>query len=304
TQGELQLEDIRLLRESERDEVVSIAAAIERNSPHPMALSLMTAAQGLKLPDATNVILVAGKGVSGEINGQTVCIGSLEYVQQWLNQNSQTHLPQKLQKEIESLSQPAIILTDINGPLALFLFRDKIRPGAAELVQFLSQSGITTSLVSGDRSAPVRYVADILHIGDSHANCKPEEKLRILEQLIDDGKIVSVVGDGINDTPAMGKAHLAVVLARTVNLLSARADMVITGEDLGALIAAKNKAKKTYTIIRQNITWALMYNVCAIPAALAGWVPPWLAGIGMSLSSVIVVLNASRLTGVQQSTQP
>ena len=299
TMGVLQLEHIRMLAEQPEDRALGIAAALEQNASHPMALSLVAAAGDLPRPAAINVTHQPGRGLCGVIEGQGVCIGSLEFVQQWLENESQSQIPNILRDEIDAMSQPAIVLCDTEGPLALFVFRDKIRPGAAEWVQYLNHTGVSTSIVSGDRIEPVRYVAEKLGITDTHAKCRPEDKLRILEQVIDNGKIVSVVGDGINDTPAMGKAHLAVVLARTVNLLSARADIVVTGDTLNALIAAKKKAEMTYRVIQQNITWALVYNICAIPAALAGLVPPWLAGIGMSLSSVIVVLNASRLSGTK-----
>ena len=296
TMGTLQLEDVRALADFSEDQALGMAAALEKNASHPMALSLVAAARELPWPDVSNVKHHAGRGLSGEVNGQGVCIGSLDFVQQWLENKSQFQIPDTMFGEIDAMTQPAIVLCSAAGPLALFVFRDKIRPGAAEWVQYLNKIGASTSLVSGDRIEPVRYVAEALKITDTHAKCTPEDKLRILDQVIDSGKIVSVVGDGINDTPAMGRSHLAVVLARAVNLLSARADIVVTGENLNALIAAKKKAEKTYRIIQQNIIWALVYNICAIPAALAGWVPPWLAGIGMSLSSVIVVLNASRLS--------
>ncbi|MGB5705663.1 MAG: heavy metal translocating P-type ATPase [Arenicellales bacterium] len=302
TSGEIQLEHVRVLGEANQNQILGIAAALEQNSPHPMAVSLTTAAQELSWPAATDVEHVAGNGMHGVINGKLTCIGSLDFVEKWLLAESASGIPADTRKQIEALSQPAILLATATGPLGVFIFRDKIRAGASELMQYLHHSAVTTSLVSGDREAPVNYVADTLSIKEVYANCKPEDKLNILENLIDSGKIVSVVGDGINDTPAMGKAHLAVVLARHVNLLSARADIVITGENLSALVAALKQAQKTYYIIRQNIAWALVYNVCAIPAALAGWVPPWLAGIGMSLSSVIVVLNASRLTSAVDHT--
>ena len=303
TKGELQLEEVRLLRDYPRTEVLGMAAALEQNSPHPMALSLIAEARGISWPQVEKVSFLAGKGISGEIEGKSVCIGSLEFVQQWLETTSGAEVSIGLSEEIESFPHPAIVLCDTYGPIALFVFRDKLRPGATEWIAYLQEGGVTTSLVSGDRVEPVRFVAESLGITDIHAKCKPEDKLEILDRLIGKGKVVSVVGDGINDTPAMGKAHLAGVLARTVNLLSARADIVVTGENLNALVEAKKKAEKTYRIIRQNITWALVYNICAIPAALMGWVPPWLAGIGMSLSSVVVVLNASRLTGVRETPQ-
>jgi Cu2+-exporting ATPase len=141
----------------------------------------------------------------------------------------------------------------------------------------------------------VRQVAEQLKIESFHAECLPQQKLEVIRQLIEKGDIVTMVGDGINDAPALSLAHLSIAVAADINLSSANADMVMMNRHIEELGTALTQARRTRSVIRQNVIWALMYNFTAIPLALIGLVPPWLAALGMSLSSVVVVANSSRL---------
>ena len=175
------------------------------------------------------------------------------------------------------------------------MFSDEIKPDARDLIDSLHRQGLRTSLLSGDRYQLVKSVATQLGIDSVYADCRPQWKAEVLEQMIDEGDIVAMIGDGVNDAPALNLAHLSVAVARDINLSSANADMVMMNPQIGVLSIAIAQAQRTRSVIRQNVSWALLYNFSAIPLAIMGLVPPWLAAIGMSLSSVVVVLNSSRL---------
>jgi Cu2+-exporting ATPase len=189
----------------------------------------------------------------------------------------------------------SILLADQDQLLAVFMFADEIKPGAASLIDSLHRQGIRTSLLSGDRRQLVKHVAEQLGIDSIYSECRPQHKIAVLERLIGAGDVVAMVGDGINDAPALSLAHLSVAVARDINLSSVNADMVMMNPHIEVLVDAVTQARRTRRIIRQNVTWAMLYNFSAIPLAIMGLVPPWLAAIGMSLSSVVVVLNSSRL---------
>ena len=323
TLGEPDVDQVYPLASVDREQCLMIAASLEQGSSHPLGKSLLRAAQHLQLRFARDATFYPGCGLCASLDDtspgdkstgtaspdsespatRTYCLGSIDFIRSRMNRLSWRSLERDFQRKVNDEEQPAIVLAGTDGPVAVITFTDKIRTGAGEFISYLKRQHIPSCLMSGDRDAPARSVADRLGIEEVHSSCKPKHKLCLLDQLIDQGKIVAMVGDGINDAPAMSKAHLAIALARNINLASANADMVLANSDLGVLIAARRVAQKTFAIIRQNIAWALLYNTCAIPAALLGYVPPWLAGIGMSLSSVIVVLNASRLSAVPDSGQ-
>ncbi len=286
TRGEISLEDVTLIRDMGRGEALRLAAALEQGASHPLARPLIDAAGNDPLPVVTNFANVPGRGVRGRIDGRDYRLGSVSWI-------SGADLG-PLSPDVDS-PELVVQLADDDGPLAQFHFHDAIRPGARDTVERCRAEGIGVSLLSGDRPATVEAVARAVGIDEYRAGCLPEDKLAALDGLIGDGSVVAMVGDGINDAPALARAHLGVAMARNVNLAAANADIVVTAEDLSALADARDIARRTFRIIRQNIAWALAYNVLAVPAAIAGMVPPWLAGIGMSLSSVVVVLNASRL---------
>lgn len=290
TRGRLMLEDTLAPGAMAADEAIRIAASLEQGASHPLATALIEAARGNGLHPVSRFNHTPGGGISGWIGGREFRLGSVAFA-----------APEgSTDVNLADLDQWAsggsvALLADADGVLAAFRFRDEIRPGAADLVRHLEHDAIGVSLLSGDRPGAVAHVAESVGIPDWQAGRLPDEKLAGLDRLIDGGQVVAMVGDGINDAPALSRAHLGIAIARNVNLAAANADIVVTADDLDVLADARRLAARTFHIIRQNLAWALAYNILAVPAALAGMVPPWLAGIGMSLSSVVVVLNASRL---------
>ena len=290
--GELSLVQVKTLAGLDSEECTTIAAALESQSDHPIAQSINLKAQDISIPQAIEVHHHAGAGISGQIDKRSYYMGSAEFLTE---QNTQLKFESALLQDSDQLDKIIVFLADQHQLLAAFVFSDEIKPGAFELIDYLHRQGIRTTLLSGDRLELVEHVAQQLGIESFHAECRPQQKTEVLEQLIQKGDIVAMVGDGINDAPALSLAHLSIAVARDINLTSVNADMVMMNRHIEEIIPAIDQARRTRRVIRQNVVWAILYNFIAIPLALAGLVPPWLAAIGMSLSSVVVVLNSSRL---------
>jgi len=189
----------------------------------------------------------------------------------------------------------AVALADDRGWLAWMTLGDSLRPSARGLVDGLHGLGIKVSLVSGDRPATARHVAETVGIGDWRGNATPEDKRAFIRSLQAEGRIVAMVGDGVNDAPSLAQADVSLTLGSAAALTQWTADVVVLGNDLERVGAAIETARRTFRVIRQNLAWALGYNAVAIPLAAAGYVSPLAASLGMSVSSLIVVGNALRL---------
>ena len=170
-----------------------------------------------------------------------------------------------------------------------------VRRQASELITRLKALGLNLVILSGDQIEPVRAVADELQITNAKAKLAPVDKLEQLQQRQQNGETVAVVGDGVNDAPVLAGADVSIAVARASPLAAATADVVILNDDIRAVAQAIHAGRRALTLIRQNLAWALAYNLLAVPAAALGYVPPWLAAIGMSASSLIVVANTLRL---------
>ena len=179
--------------------------------------------------------------------------------------------------------------------LARFVLADTVRTDARQLVDGLRHRGIETTIASGDSATAVERAARDLGIAHHLAGLSPEDKLTEAARLAACGERVLMLGDGVNDAPARAGAHVSVAMGRGAAAAAARADAVLIGDDPGRLLAALDIARHARRIVKQNLAWALGYNLVALPLAASGAVPPWAAAIGMSLSSLAVAANALRL---------
>lgn len=179
---------------------------------------------------------------------------------------------------------------------ALFEFDEALRPDAQEALQGLVALGLQVRLLSGDAEGSAQAVAHRLGIAHMQAQASPEDKLHAIEHLQSKGRRVLMVGDGLNDGPVLARADVSIALAHGSAIAQQRSDFIVLGSRLGEIPAALAHAKKTVRVMRQNLRWALFYNASCVPLALAGFLPPWAAGLGMAASSLLVVLNAVRLT--------
>jgi len=284
--GRLQLQGIRLQGSLDEGACLRIAAALELASEHPVARALSH--EVTDAPFAREVEAVPGQGLEGLVDGVRYRIGQPDYVSELAGQTGPT--------EVSEGSQTEVCLASEQELLAVFSLSDTLRPGAAEAVADLKRLGLKPLLYSGDSQAAVARVAQQLEIDDSAARMRPEDKLKAMHALQAEGALVAMVGDGVNDAPVLAGAQVSLAMGGGTQLAQASADMVLLSEHLPHLPRAVEMARATLRIIRQNLGWAVLYNVVALPLAATGYVAPWMAAIGMSSSSLLVVVNALRLT--------
>ncbi|MDO4434362.1 MAG: heavy metal translocating P-type ATPase [Alysiella sp.] len=295
TQGKLTVVQQLNLSGSLKDEdIIAVAQALEQHSEHPIAHAILAlpvpySAQSVVLNQHQNTV---GQGVSAEIiwgdEKHTWRIGKPDFVAQ---------LSGSLPETITQLAQQGsvIALGNQHGFQAAFLLRDTVKPDVAAVLQKLSQQHIQLHILSGDNQAAVSQLAHELGIKHYRATATPEDKLDYVQNLQRNGKRVLMLGDGINDAPVLAAADVSVAVAGSADVARDGADVVLLNEDLHALPVMCHQAKRTHQIIRQNLGWATAYNVIVIPLAIFGYVTPWIAALGMSSSSLIVVWNALRL---------
>ncbi len=286
TRGILQLAEVELLNDRgiDRTRVLDLAAALESGSEHPVGKALVSrASHKLRPTDLTNL---PGHGMQGVIESRRYRIGNAAYVAEL--SNSAVPLP-------GDGFGTEVYLGDEQGILARFELRDELRPDADVAIQRLKELGLQVEILSGDVAGAVKRVADQLGVSEASAGMRPDGKLDRVRELQAAGHRVAMVGDGVNDAPVLAGADVSIAMGQGAQLAHASADMVVLSERLSALPDGVRKARATRTVIKQNLAWAILYNIAAVPLAAAGMVAPWMAAIGMSFSSLVVVFNALRL---------
>ncbi|MBT8137665.1 MAG: cadmium-translocating P-type ATPase [Gammaproteobacteria bacterium] len=284
TRGRLKLVAVRLLADhSDEDYCRRLAAALEAGSAHPVAAAFRIDDNDLIAEDVT---MHPGRGIEGVIGGETWRIGNTDFVIELAGVTAAPDLTPGV---------TSVLLGKRHQLLAAFELEDALRPEAAAAITQLRGAGLQPAILSGDAAGPVSRVATRLGIEDYHAALLPGDKLAQVQQRRAAGKTIAMVGDGINDAPVLAGADVSIAMGSGSSLAQASADLVLLGGGLDRLVGGIYRARKTRRIIRQNLTWAIVYNLVALPLAAAGLVAPWMAAIGMSASSLIVVLNALRL---------
>ena len=252
---------------------MQIAAALESGIEHPIANAFKGVAS---VELATDVEYRVGFGVSGTVDGRRYFLGSAKFV------------------DVERSDESCVWLADKQGVLARIVLADRVRRHASDAVSMLAKHG-RIALLSGDTEAAVSTIARELGVSSWQAEQTPDGKLDYLSSLQSEGAVVAAVGDGINDAPLLGRADVSVAMLEGSRLAQASADVVFTGRDLRTLGCLPALAKTTRRIVLQNLIWAAVYNLLAVPLAALGLLAPWMAAIGMSISSLVVVGNALRL---------
>ncbi len=276
------------------DEVLALAGSVEASSEHPIAHAVSTACEerGLELPRASEVQAVPGRGVRGRVDGREVWVGRLE----WLAAEGFSLADwAEAQARMEAAGRTAVGVADPGGVLGLISVSDRAKPDARNAIASLRGLGIEVVLLTGDNERAAQAVAFDVGIERVIANVLPEEKVSVVRRLMKGGAVVGMVGDGINDAPALTAADVGIALGTGTDVAIESSDITLVSGELMAVVRAVRLARATFRKIRQNLFFAFLYNVVAIPLAVLGLLHPLVAEAAMAFSSVNVVLNANRL---------
>jgi Cu2+-exporting ATPase len=278
-----------------KNQLLAIAASLEVGSRHPIAHALLTATKQMHLPITQNLTHIAGGGIEATIGTKTYRLGHQQFA---TDGNTVTVQAPDLARYHASTSVTLSVRDSHQAhwvALAHFYFHDKIREEALATITHLKQQGATVWMLTGDPSDQAYQVAQQLGIDTVYKGLTPDDKVQHLQALQQQGHVVQMVGDGVNDAPVLAAANISTAMAGAADLAQVSSDSLILNGNIQAVARAREVAFKTEQIIAQNFRWALGYNIIVLVPAAMGYVPPWLAAIGMSLSSLLVVLNALRL---------
>ena len=292
TKGQPALREVICAAGVERSEVLMLAALLEQHSAHPLAEALRREAGDLGGHEIAEVNEEVGKGLRGKIDGRDYWLGSIDFIRGHCGAGAEND---RLEADVAD-GLTAIALASDRRILARFTFSDELRDDALGAIRRLRESGKSVLLMSGDTESAVRQVAAQTGIEDWRAQMAPQQKMDAVQALQAESGVVLMVGDGINDAPVLAAADVSIAMAGASSLAKINADIVLLRDHLGSVVSLFAMAQRTRRVIQQNMGWALLYNFGAIPAAAIGLVAPWLAALGMSLSSLLVVVNAMRLT--------
>ncbi|MGN5073907.1 heavy metal translocating P-type ATPase [Aeromonas veronii] len=282
TTGEISLTGTTTLAEMDETHCLAIARAMEAQSEHPIARAFRLPTDSISvLPSAREITPVIGHGITALVDGVRYRIGSAR----WLGLGPAQEHGRGL----------AIYLADEQQVLARFNLEDTLRPDARALIAAFKAAGLQTTVLTGDSSLQADEIARELGVDELVKGVSPDGKLAYLKAREAQGDISIMVGDGINDAPVLAGAHASFAMAGGTDLAKNSADAILLADDLSRLLEAKVLAMRTRKIIIENFAWSIGYNLLVLPLAACGWLPPYLAAAGMSLSSLIVVTNSMRL---------
>jgi Cu2+-exporting ATPase len=289
TRGLIRIEDVATHAGLPESRALDIAAALERMSDHPIAHAFLATTEAQQV--AHDVRVTAGLGLQGEVDGELYRIGTPEFA---AGLSDRPIEPGIVAPGTDGESR--VYLGSTRGIEAAFHLSDQLRPEAQSCVAALTALGLQSAVTSGDAQNAVKRVGSRCGIANLSGGLSPQGKLARLKSMQAEGRVVIAIGDGINDAPLLRGADVAIAMGRGSALAQTSADLILIRDSLDELPHAVDLSRRTQRVVRQNLAWSIGYNLAALPLAALGFVPPWLAAIGMSLSSIAVVLNAMRLS--------
>jgi Cu+-exporting ATPase len=296
TKGKPELTDIIIASSSsyEEKELLRLVGAAERQSEHPVAEALVSGitSRGIELPQSEQFEAIPGHGIAASVDGQQLLIGNRKLMQM---RNVDASTAYKEQELLEA-SGKTVMLISVNGSYSgMVAVADTVKDTSAAAIARLKQLGLEVWMLTGDNERTAKAIAERVGIDHVRADVLPEQKAKAVQRLQAEGKKVAMAGDGINDAPALAAADIGMAIGGGTDVAMEAADITLMRGDLNSIADAIKMSRLTMANIKQNLFWALAYNVIGIPIAAAGFLAPWLAGAAMALSSVSVVLNALRL---------
>ena len=282
TEGKPKVIQVKQLSAIGENDLIRMAASIEKHSTHPLGAAIVQLAneKQIGLDEVSDVQASAGKGMTGKIGSAVIKVGSAGFV--------------GFNGEINETGSHVFIAVD-NNVYGVFILADEMKDNAGETIQSLKLQNIKTVILTGDKKEAAHLLADQIGIDEIYAEVLPEDKTHIIKSLQDKGEIVCMLGDGINDAPAIAQADVGVAMGTGTDIAMETGDIILVKGDLLKLNQTFSLAKKTFQKIRQNLFWASIYNLIAIPLAIFGVLHPVLAEAAMALSSINVVGNSNRL---------
>ncbi|MGA0567234.1 heavy metal translocating P-type ATPase [Rathayibacter sp. KR2-224] len=295
TTGRMALEGVNAASGVDRAEVLRYAGALEDASEHPIGHAIVTAARNQfgQLPTADDFVGVPGKGVQGVVDGRAVLVGRVSLLADWAVPLSAELEDAKAAAERDGKTVVAVAWDGVAR--GILTVADTVKSTSAEAVAGLKRLGLTPVLLTGDNAAVAKRIAAEVGIDEVIAEVLPKDKVEVVARLQDQGKTVAMVGDGVNDAPALAQSDLGIAMGTGTDAAIAASDITLVGGDLRGAVNAIRLSRATLRTIKSNLFWAFAYNVAAVPIAALGLLNPMLAGAAMAFSSVFVVGNSLRL---------
>ncbi len=303
TSGRMSLADVVAEPGVDRDELMRLAGAIEHASEHPIAQAIAKAAADAgELPPVEGFTNIEGKGVQGIVEGHAIVVGRESLLADWAMHLGPDVAEAKARAEGEGKT---VVAVGWDGQArGILIVADAVKPTSAEAIRELRNLGLTPVLLTGDNEAVARRVAAEVGIDEVIAEVLPQDKVDVIKRLQGEGKVVAMVGDGVNDAPALAQADLGLAMGTGTDVAIEASDITLVRGDLRAAVDAIRLSRNTLSTIKTNLFWAFAYNVAAIPIAALGMLNPMLAGAAMAFSSVFVVGNSLRLRAFTSITTP
>lgn len=299
TKGQPGLTDI-LVEKSEEIEILRLVGSAEKHSEHPLAKAIVQgiSEKGITLTDPESLTAIPGQGIQAIVDGQEILMGNMRLLEQHCVATF-TQVQQDIRERWESMGKTVILVAINKRYVGMIAVADTIKTTAKSAIDKLKQMGLEVIMITGDNPRSAQAIATAAGIGHVLAQVLPTEKVEAVKKLQAQGKMVAMVGDGINDAPALATADVGIAIGTGADIAIETADVTIMRGNLNSLVDAIAISRKTMTNIKQNLFFALGYNSLGIPIAAAGLLAPWIAGAAMALSSVSVVLNALRLQQIK-----
>lgn len=289
------------LRTHAQEQVLQLAASLEHGSEHPLAAALLgaAAAQGLELLPVTAFQAQVGEGVQGGIGGRSLWLGNRSLAGRFVPQLAET--VQRPLQQLETAGNTVMLLGHGAEVLGLLAVADTVRPEARQAVGLLQRRRIEVVMLSGDNRTTAQAIAAQVGITEVIAEVRPADKANSIRALQQAGQVVAMVGDGVNDAPALATADIGIAIGTGSDVAKEAGDLLLLGNDLRDVVTAIGLSRATMTKIRQNLFWAFIYNSLGVPIAALGWLNPMIAGAAMALSSLSVIVNSSLLRRHQRA---
>ncbi|MHB0926472.1 MAG: heavy metal translocating P-type ATPase [Gallionellaceae bacterium] len=298
TRGEPNVTDIVALGEATEGEILRLAAAVEAGSEHPLGEAIVRAAKHreLVLPKVEGFEAIPGHGIRGQVEGRQVLMGNRRL---FASEGIATAIAEAVMTQLEAEGKTAMLVGRDGGLSGIIAVADTLKPEAQEAVSALQQEGIEVILLTGDNQRTAQAIAAQLGITQVIAEVLPGDKARIIQELQQQGKSVAMVGDGVNDAPALAVANIGIAIGSGSDVAKETGGIVLIKDDVRDVVASIRLSRATMRKIKQNLFWAFIYNSIGIPVAAFGFLNPIIAAAAMALSSLSVIVNSALLKRVK-----